>query len=60
MELMKFTGFLLVNLGKLGVGGIFGTFWYGTKYFEESAPKMETSGRDLDFGGNVAGRKRKI
>ena len=49
---MLFTGFLLVNLGKLGVDG--------TEHFGESGPKMETSGRDLDFGGNVAGRERKI
>ena len=51
------TGFLLVNLGKLGVGWIFDTFWYGTEYFEESGPEMEISGRDLDFGGDGTGRK---
>ena len=38
---MACTGFLLVNLGKLGVGGILDTFWYGTEDFEESGPKWK-------------------
>ena len=52
------SGFLLVNLGKSGLGGIFDTFWYRTEYFEESEPEMEISDRDLDFGGDGMGRRR--
>ena len=43
-------GLLLVNLGKLGVGGSFGTFWYGTEDFGETGPEIEIPGRDLAFG----------
>ena len=51
------SGFLLVNLEKWGVSGIFDTFWYGTGYFEESAPEIEISDRDLGFGGDGTGTK---
>ena len=51
---------LVSEPGKIGCRLIFRHFRYGTEDFEESGPEMETSGRDLDFGGNVAGRKRKI
>ncbi len=48
-----------MNLGKSGLGGIFDTFWYGTEDFGESEPEMEIPGRDLDFGGDGTGRKKK-
>ena len=50
------TGFLLVNLGNCGLGGLLGTFGYGTEDYEESGPETEIPGRDLDFGRGLAGR----
>ena len=38
-----YTGFLLVNLAKVGWGGTFDTFWYGTEDIEESRPENEIS-----------------
>ena len=45
-----------MNLAKLGLGGFFDTFWYGTEDYEESGPETEIPGRDLDFGRGVDGR----
>ena len=53
-------GFLLVNLGKFGLGSFFDTFWYGMEDFEETGPDMEISGRNLDFGRGVDGRSLEI
>ncbi len=39
---------------------ILGRFQNEMEVFEEVGPEMEISGRDLDGGGNVGGRKRKI
>ena len=42
-----------MNLGKLGRGGTFDTFWYETKYFGKTGSVTSISGRDLDVGGGV-------
>ena len=53
-----YTGRLIVNRGKLGWDGSFGTFWDGMEDFEESGPENEIPERDLDFGGGGrVGRK---
>ena len=49
------TGFLLVNLEKLGLTRLLGIF--GTKSKLSIRPEKRTSGRDLDGGGNLVARK---
>ena len=51
------TGCLIVNLGKVGQGGTFGSLGGGREHFWESRLENEISERDLDVGGD--GRVRR-
>ena len=52
MYLRFFPGYFIAVWPGVDLGGILGTFWFGTKAFKETGPEMEIPGRDLDVGTN--------